>query len=366
MKESRELLPRFLFMMLLGFSPNAGAAPAQVQLHCLSIRFQPAANSAAPASSFMLTTDSTGADVNGELAPLPSGGLRTHGSFFVLLRENQRSDGLFYLDVPISADRNTNGVPDFFEVDLPAAETTTSGSFEGADANGKVTAVWQREAKSREGTCRVTLEELKLTFAHKFQILEYSGALPYRNIEGETNVTATVTLTQQGTNLTWTGNMVFSKAGGGRLGLRSGFWKDSKGVTLAYHAIEDLLRQDNEYRAPFSLQDGDPATRWEDYVTWLLRIVDPNDANGNGIPDLSDEGGRRVPPRLSLSWSGTNLMLSISGEIGKRHDVETSLALGLGRWTFVTNVTLTSDPQTVPIRAPTTPTRTAFWRVKAP
>ncbi|MBI2947745.1 MAG: hypothetical protein HYY23_08860 [Verrucomicrobia bacterium] len=367
--------PRALrWVLLIGLLASAHSAAwaatvAQIQLHCLAIRFQAATNSSAPGSSFMLTTDSTGADLNGELAPLPSGGLRTHGSFFVLLRANQRSDGIFYLDVPNASDANTNGIPDFFEVDLPVTEIATSGSFESADADGKVAAVWQREAKSREGTCRVTLtgllDGLNLTFAHKFQILEYSGALPYRNIEGETNVTASVTLTQKGTNLTLSGNMVFEKTGAARLGLQSGLWKDAKTQTIAYHAIDELPRQGNEYRAPLSLQDGDVATRGEDYVSWLLRIVDPNDTNGNGVPDLSDEGGKRVPPTISLSRSGTNLLLSISGEIGKLHEVETTPALGQVNWSLVTNVTVTSDPQIVSLRVPTNPRRTAFWRVHA-
>jgi hypothetical protein len=354
-----------LMLLAPGWRQTAWAATAQIQLHCLSIRFQAATNSPAPASSFMLTTDSTGAVVNGELAPLPSGGLRTHGSFFTLWRGSERSDGILYLDVPISPDTNTNGVPDFFEVDLPLAETTTTGSFESADANGQAAATWRREAKSREGTCRVALEGLSLAFAHRFQILEHFGALPYRNVEGETNVTTTVTLVQTGTSLAWTGNMVFSKAGGGRLGLQRGAWKDSSGLTVSYHAIDELPRQGNEYSAPLSLLDGDPTTRGEDYVSWLLRIVDPNDGNGNGIPDLSDEGGKRIPPVISLSRSGTNLLLSISGEIGKLHQVEMATTLGLGIWNMATNVTLASDPHTVPLRVPTPQTRTTFWRVKA-
>lgn len=380
-----------LSIALFALAPSAVWAAqnqlAQVQLHCLSVRFQPANGLAGSSSSFMLTTDSTGVDLNGELAPLPSGSLRTHGSFFALVRENQRSDGFFYLDVPNSADTNTNGVPDFFEVDLPVAEVMTTGSFEGADASGKVTAVWQREAKSREGTCRVTLDGLNLAFAHKFQLMEYTGALPYRNVGGETNVTTFVTLTQKGTTLTLSGIMVFSKLGGGRLGLQSGAWKDAKAATIAFHSIEEFEREGNDYRAPLPLQDGDPTTRVEDYVSWLLRIVDRNDANGNGIPDLSDEGGQRLPPLLSLSLSGTNVLLTISGEIGRLHQVESILLLGLTNWTLVTNVTLSSDPQTLSLLVPATsittnvtvasdgtltfqvrriPSRAAFWRVKVP
>jgi hypothetical protein len=49
------------------------------------------------------------------------------------------------------------------------------------------------------------------------------------------------------------------------------------------------------------LVDGDLMTTWPDYTEWLLEIVDPSDADGDGVPDLSDAPPPpNVPPIVTL------------------------------------------------------------------
>src|SRR5208282_10442 len=49
-----------------------------------------------------------------------------------------------------------------------------------------------------------------------------------------------------------------------------------------------LNRRGHRYLGKLSFVDGSLATPWPDYLNWLLVIDDPNDSNGNGIPDISD------------------------------------------------------------------------------
>lgn len=58
----------------------------------------------------------------------------------------------------------------------------------------------------------------------------------------------------------------------------------------------DLARAGNVYRGNASLDDGIPGTPWEDFTDWYVTLTDPNDADGDGIPDLTD---------LSSSGTGT-------------------------------------------------------------
>ncbi|MBI4658797.1 MAG: hypothetical protein HY735_08140 [Verrucomicrobia bacterium] len=347
------------------------ATVAQLQLHCLSLRFKPATTSANGLNYTLdLTTETSGTtSSNGELAPLPSGGASSHGSFFRLTGDVffEPVVGAIFLNVPLSTDTNTNGVPDLFEVDLAVGNMTSSGSFESADQSGKISAIWNRAADSKDGVCRLTLDAYSLTFTNSFEVQEFAGTLQYRNVAGETNVSASVNLSQKAQPaVKLTGTAIFTKEGSGRLSVQPGVWRNQEARNFTYQSIDELERAGSKFTAPFFFRDGDLSTAVEDFVSWTLRISDPNDANRNAIPDLADEGGNRLPPLLSLNRSGTNLLLSISGEIGKLHQVETIAALELRNWSLVTSVTLTNDPQTVVLRAPTNRSRTAFWRVKTP
>ncbi len=52
-------------------------------------------------------------------------------------------------------------------------------------------------------------------------------------------------------------------------------------------------RNGNTYAAEVMLPDGEEFTSWPDYQKWSLRIIDNNDADEDGIPDLSDKRDNR-------------------------------------------------------------------------
>ena len=166
------------------------------------------------------------------------------------------------------------------------------------------------------------------------------------------------------------GAFLFIKSGTNRfneLELQPGVWSNAAGA-LTY--TNDTFRRDEtvltNYYGYVEFDDGDLSTPDADYLIWFLSIDDSNDSNGNGIPDFSDDIGsaNARPPLLTLTRGSTALSLSISGTLGRTHEVQQTTSLDLTNWTIVSSVTLTNDPQSVSLPLPTG--ATSFWRVRVP
>ncbi len=241
---------------------------------------------------------------------------------------------------------------------------------------GIVTAKWTRPAGFKDGTCILTLTSQmgfgKLgDFTHAFELIEYAGPLTYT--PGASNVTGSVNLTQTGDpSSQFTGPISFIKSPTNRfdeLSLKHSVWTNASSQTFQIgNDIDSFLRDlvlKTNYYGFVDFDDGDPNTTDPDYYTWVLSIDDVNDSNGNGIPDFSDDVGsaNARPPSLTLTPGGASLSLSISGTVGRTHEVQQTTSLSQTNWTTVSSITLTNDPQTVPLSIPTT--ATSFWRVRA-
>jgi hypothetical protein len=162
---------------------------------------------------------------------------------------------------------------------------------------------------------------------------------------------------------TLSGAVKLDKVSPDKLRLQAGSWRNEAGQLLSYKAADNLNRQGNQYSDSFIFEDGDPATAEQDYLFWTIRIVDPNDNDSDGIPDISDGPVARRPV-LAITLASTNVLLSISGELGKQHEIQQSLTLLPASWLVITNVTLTNDPQTISLRRITNPA--AFFRARVP
>ena len=94
-----------------------------------------------------------------------------------------------------------------------------------------------------------------------------------------------------------------------------------------------------------------------------MLITDPNDTDNDGIPDLSDTPEVRRPT-LAVSRPADSLSLKISGEVGRAYEIQQATSLTNPNWTKVQSVTLTTDPQEVPLGKPAS--SPLFFRVKMP
>ncbi|MBU6400792.1 MAG: hypothetical protein KGS61_10770, partial [Verrucomicrobia bacterium] len=279
-----------------------GAETAATRLFCLSLQFQTATMTGfGNTYTLQLTTASSAAPPNGELAPLfnPQDP-RLYGSGFVFVDPtfNTPEYGTMNVDLPPFSDVNSNGFDDFFEVSQGVAGASTSGSYDitGVD-NGSVAATWSRAAGSAVGTCNLSLTSSSFgplgTFVAPFTVLEYTG--PLRYTPGSNAVTGTVVLAQTGSPThTLAGPVIFDKIATNRFNqllLQPGTWTNAANLTLSFTnamILRDPILGTNYYGTLW-FATGDPATPEPDYQLWAISIDDTNDANTNGIPDFSDD-----------------------------------------------------------------------------
>jgi hypothetical protein len=62
-----------------------------------------------------------------------------------------------------------------------------------------------------------------------------------------------------------------------------------------------LTRTNDTYRASITLDDGNPETPWADFLSYRLEIVDANDWDGDGIPDLTDPNHQPIMEDASFT-----------------------------------------------------------------
>ncbi|MBM3838904.1 MAG: hypothetical protein FJ398_13245 [Verrucomicrobia bacterium] len=372
----RNYCPWFLVLVWLTPSVFAANQPAQVRLYCQSLQFQPATTRVAGQTyTLEITTADSFSEINGELAPLYSPNLPTHGALFRLQSPVALEPilGNIAFDQPEPVDLNENGFDDFFEV-RQEGDGTAQGLFETPIDSGSVSVTWRRGAGSVTGTCQVRLTSSTFgqypTFTHTFQLLEFKGTLSYVPSTNLITGTLKVARTGQEANLL-SGATAMTRVATNRFNqvlLLPGSLVGAEGQVLLYAGTgleRDELTKTN-YFGYFAMADGDLKTAATDYLDWVLSIDDPNDANGNGIPDLTDDlaaaGARR--PVLRLARSANQLLLNISGDIGSRLDLETLGSLSAANWSRSLSVTLTNDPHVVVLPLPESAAQ--FWRGRGP
>jgi hypothetical protein len=371
-------MKRFLVLSLAALSfltvSALGAQTAVARLFCLSLQFKTGHDESGLHSLELSTID---AGINGELAPdfNPFASF-SHITFFELHDPTGLDPipGALSVDVPFDADVNDNGFPDFFEVSQ-GVFSVTSGIFNSPGGRGTVQLAWSRAVGSKTGTCVL---QLNLTgtgslgrFTHEFDLLEYAGLAAYT--PGTNAVSGTLDLMQSGDpGSTLKGPFMFTKGTGtnrfDELVFQPSVWTNSMMQRLVSFT-NDFLRESiypTNYFGYTDFVDGDLTTPEVDYPTWFLSIDDLNDADGDGIPDFSDDprSTGQPSPSLTLKLGTTNLFFSVSGAVVQLHELQQATSLAAPDWQTVSSVTLASDPEIITLPLPSG--GAAFWRVRAP
>ncbi len=292
------------------------------------------------------------------------------------------SSGTLTVLLPMT-DANNNRFPDFFELARSASYTTTGDYYfydsglGGYDTGLITSAVWTRSAGSRSGSYAFTFYDTTSgvptgywgTFRGTFKVLEYTGTLSYT--PGSSVVTGTINLVQTGVPAnTWQGAIQFAKVSSDRFNSMTnqpGSWIN--GSSQIYNFTNHYFFRDPNYPTNYAGyiefdNDGDLSSLYP-YAAWVLSITDTNDVNHNGIPDFSDDPSTLPPPRrplVSLTRTSTNLLFTIHGDINHLHEIQQVPVITSTTWQPVISVTLTNDPQVVPVAFPTSST---FYRVRA-
>jgi hypothetical protein len=357
---------------MAGLVSVSAAQDASVDLFCLSLRLDAATArmlSIPYTLEFTSGSVATGEAANGELG-VSDGAVTTHVTQFRLSSDTMPEPitGVIFLDVPTIGDANKNGLNDFIEPSQAVSPVLTTGYIydDLTGSEGAVNATWSRPAGTNQGTCTLAVNTtfLRATFVHTFELLSYTGTLHYTPakdvVEGSVDLHSFSDVLA-----TLAGPMFIDKTNANQLHLEAGAWTNSAMANFAYSATVDgeyITRTGTNYLGFFDALDGNLDTPgYVDYALWILLVGDGNDANKNGVPDLSDSTDTRLPS-LKITRSAGQLQLTISSTVGRVHQIENINALGgANQWTAVTNLTLATDPQTVILSTPTN--KTSFWRV---
>ncbi len=361
---------------VLSFLPLAKAAEqsAQARLFCLSLRFS---QGAGPSGLYTLDLSTLGWGLNGELAPYSdTSGRWVHRSWFELgnIFGFDSIFGNIYLQLPVPTDADGDGFEDFFEVSQ-GVNATTSGTYSSDVGDGTVQAKWNRPAGTASGSCVITLFTGGIVggisslgdFSHTFDLLDYSGLLAYS--PAATTINGTMELTQTGNPSGQIhGPATFVKVASdpfNQLDLQPGGWTNELEQPLLFPLswIDRDPRWPTNYYGYVEFDSDADTSTFEPYALWMLSIDDLNDADHDGIPDLSDDAVIVLPRRsqLTLTAGTTNLWLTVSGDVGHTNHVQIATDLGLPDWQSVVSFRLTNDPQTVSLTLPAVGPR--FWRV---
>ncbi len=351
---------------------SRGSESAQATAFCYSIRFQ---RGLEPDGNYYLDLTSTRDVNNGELALDCFDSGYTHSAYLSLVDEllGDTLSGEIVMDVPDGGDANKDGYPDFFQVSQGVTNLSTTGAYRlPVYGDGVTTATWNRHAGSKDGWCALSMKLMpfkSVTFSLAFEIIEYKGTVTYTPTT--TNVSGTVTLAQTGRPESLMGGSVdFTKSPANRfndLTFRAGVWTNESQQALSYvsHLVERDETWPTNYYGYLEFDDDNDQATFFPYAVYVLSIDDLNDANHNNIPDFSDDPRSEASlrrPQLELVPNGTNLVLTVHGDVGFVHEIQELSDLAAGSWQSVVSVTLTNDPQVISLplaaRAPT------FWRVK--
>ena len=279
------------------------------------------------------------------------------------------------LGAPTSADSDLNGVPDFYQVERSVAGEVTGGIVyvdNGLEVSrGTLTATWNRLPGVPTGTVSIQVRiadyGVNLTFLHPFEITVYTGSLNYRRDGGA--VSGNLSLSRVGGSQRLSGALNLVRTNASELGFLEGGltddvstfrWNVSEGVSTR---VERLAEPPSAYLARLNFLEASPLVPLApQYLAWDLHLLDRNDADVDGVPDLSDEAasGPGAPPGLRIAIEAGQAVLTLLGETGGRYGVESSA--GISGFTLLQQITLSGTSVVIPL-GPVSATQ--FFRARA-
>ena len=192
-----------------------------------------------------------------------------------------------------NTDVDGNGVPDWLQkensVNLSILGSTTlhwlDPSPSWSSANFSLSGTFSRGAAQSRGdyTVYFTSGGYTASASGNWYIRYFEGTIDYDDGSFTLDIQST---DSDGIAFTVSGSSTYSSTSEDSLTLASTQLSGAVGniVTKA----STFQRNGSVYSGSLELVDGEPDTSWVDYEDWYIEIEDPNDADGDSIPDFSD------------------------------------------------------------------------------
>jgi hypothetical protein len=185
--------------------------------------------------------------------------------------------GVIHPDSPAGANQTTSGT-----LSKQANQGTIQNSFTSRDTSGNIQAY----------SATILLSYFRGTGAYS------------RTTQGQNQLDLTLTGGTGSSDATYNASTSFTVISSDQITIPAFTARRSDGFALNVFALT-LTRKANKYIGQFEVSDGNLATTWRDYTKWVLELVDGNDADANGIPDLSDTLPN-IPPLVAISAPADN------------------------------------------------------------
>jgi hypothetical protein len=189
-----------------------------------------------------------------------------------------------------TGDSDANGIPDFMQYDR-AANFSGSGSLT-ADWPGPVTANlsanFSRPANSTVASysATMTLGNTAINYTGTMETIYASGSISYSRNPNQ--MSFSVSQTTGGQFHSYSGSGVnFTVINQNQISLPQSVLTRDDGPSFTMYAAT-FNRVGKKYVANVEVSDGDFLSSWRDYTKWVFEIIDNNDWDGDGIPDVSD------------------------------------------------------------------------------
>ena len=250
--------------------------------------------------------------------------------------------GEFNIDLPPFVDEDHDGIHDFFQQKSTFNVVQTSGTFRDSVGGPHILlATWSRPASGGAGIVEFEMASqalgLTITFRTTFEVYYFLGNLNYT--QGKGNGSVALYRYNQAQQF-FTGNLPFSHDQNNNLTLEAFSFVDDEGLQAFHYVTEPLAQNNGAYSGYLHF----------DYATdrfligpgysmpWQVAIYDPQLSTVLALPR---------PPTLSVTGSGSNRTLLITGNPGSSYVLEQSTN-GFQNWSLYQNINLTYPSLTMP------------------
>lgn len=199
--------------------------------------------------------------------------------------------GSLTLTLP-QGDEDQNGIPDFLQQNRDGSTGFSGQAVVEAPQrrNLSLTGTFNRSRGANAGTYSLrTLGSSGLTtFNGDLQLAHWEGTLEYTRTAVENQWALSLTYHRpDGSQARFQGAGVFTVLNPDAL-IGAGFDLVNEQNQVIKVTSISLQRRGGAFFGPMLISDGESATSWPDYTTHWLEVIDDNDANQNGIPNISD------------------------------------------------------------------------------